>query len=117
MRLFEGTPFDRPLRCERCEELETDCRCEPEASPEPVWIAPEKQTARVVVEKRKRGKVVTVIRGLSADGNDLPALFTRLKTACGAGGALKDGLLEIQGDQVSRICETLKTIGYRVSQK
>lgn len=111
MRLFEGTPFDRPPRCERCDELETDCRCEPESPPR---VPPEKQTARVAVEKRKRGKRVTVIRGLSEEDNDLPELLTRLKSKCGAGGTLKEGVLEIQGDQLDTIREALADIGYKV---
>jgi translation initiation factor 1 len=111
MRLFEGTPFDRPPRCERCGELETDCRCPP---PPPARIPPEKQTARLAVEKRPRGKHVTVVRGLPMEGNDLPELLAALKSACGAGGALKDETLEIQGDQRQRVRDVLAGIGYRV---
>lgn len=111
MRLFEGTPFDRPPRCERCGELETACRCPP---PEVQRTPPETQTAILAVEKRKKGKLVTVVRGLSADGNDLPALLTKLKSSCGAGGSLKDGELEIQGEQLERVREILRAIGYRV---
>lgn len=111
MRLFEGTPFDRPPRCERCGELESDCQCPPEA---PVRVPPEKQTARLCVEKRKKGKTVTVIRGLTETDNDLPALLTRLQSACGAGGTLRDGVLEVQGKQLERVRDTLQSIGYRV---
>jgi len=77
-------------------------------------LAPEKQTARIAVEKRTKGKVVTVIRGLSAEGNDLPALLGQLKAACGAGGTLKDDELEIQGAHLERVRALLSTIGYRV---
>lgn len=111
MRLFEGTPFDRPPRCERCGELETDCVCPPERPPR---IAPEKQTARLAMAKRKKGKTVTVVRGLPAEGNDLPGLLKQLKTTCGAGGTLKDDVMEIQGDHRDRIRELLTQIGYRV---
>lgn len=111
MRLFEGTEFDRPPRCEACGELEAECTCPP---PEPERIPPGKQTARLRREKRKRGKVVTVIRGLPAEGNDLPALLTDLKTHCGAGGTLDGADLEIQGDHVERIRLRLESIGYRV---
>jgi translation initiation factor 1 len=107
MRLFEGTPFDRPPRCDRCGELETDCRCPPPLLP------PSSQTAKLSIEKRKKGKVVTVIRGLPAEGNDLPALLTRLKSQCGAGGALDGDALEIQGDQLDRIRALLTGLGYR----
>jgi translation initiation factor 1 len=75
---------------------------------------PEKQTARLAVEKRKKGKIVTVVRGLAAEENDLPALLGRLKAACGAGGTVKDDLLEIQGDHLERVRGLLAGIGYRV---
>lgn len=106
-RLFAGTPWDRPPTCDRCGQREADCRCPPRPIP------PEKQTANIRVEKRQKGKVVTVIRGLPAVGNDLPALLTRLKTACGAGGTLKDDLLEIQGSHAERVAQALQEIGYR----
>ncbi len=111
MRLFEGTQWDRPPRCERCGELEVACTCPP---PPKVLTPPEKQTARLNVEKRKRGKVVTVVRGLPADGNDLPGLLGRLKAACGAGGTIKEDELEIQGDHQERLRGLLAEIGYRV---
>ena len=111
MRLFEGTEFDRPPRCERCGELEADCQCPPEAAP---LIPPEKQTARLAIEKRKKGKVVTVIRGLPADGNDLPALLTKLKSSCGAGGTIDEDAIEIQGRHLERVRDVLEQIGYRV---
>lgn len=110
MRLLAGTVFDRPPRCERCNELEEDCRC---PAPEPVRTPPDRQTARLSLEKRRKGKHVTVIRGLAAD-NDLAALLTQLKTICGAGGTLTDGELEIQGDHIDRITTALKAAGYKV---
>ena len=57
---------------------------------------------------------MTVVRGLSAEGNDLSELLTRLKTACGAGGTVKDDTLEIQGSHIDRLRQTLQEIGYRV---
>ena len=111
MRLFEGTQWDRPPRCERCGELEETCTCPPPAK---VVTAPEKQTARIAVEKRKMGKRVTVVRGLSAEGNDLAALLGRLKTACGAGGTWKGDLLEIQGQHLERVRDLLTDLGYQV---
>ena len=83
MRLFEGTPFDRPPRCEICEQLEEECTCPPK--PDPV-IPPEKQTARISIEKRKKGKVVTLVRDLPQVGNDLPALL--FQRAAGTTGRL-----------------------------
>ena len=111
MRLFEGTPFDRPPRCDVCGELEEECTCPPS---EPVRVPPEKQTARIAVEKRKGGRQVTVIRGLSAAENDLAALLILLKTDCGAGGTLRDDEIEVQGNQLDRVRRKLQGIGYRV---
>jgi translation initiation factor 1 len=91
--------------------LEEDCACPP---PPKVLTPPEKQIARLAVEKRKKGKVVTVVRGLPADENDLPALLSQLKAACGAGGTVKDDVLEIQGDHLDRVRGLLADLGYRV---
>ena len=141
MRLFAGTELDRPPRCEHCGELDEDCKCPPEppqshahamrdcsdtsfglSAPigafgaqhiQPL-VAPDKQTARLSKEKRKKGKVVTVIRGLPTEGNDLPSLLKQLKSNCGAGGALQEDSIEIQGDQLDRVREELKKIGYKV---
>jgi translation initiation factor 1 len=66
------------------------------------------------VEKRKKGKVVTVIRGLSASADDLPALLTQLKNQCGAGGTLDGETLELQGNHIERLRTLLGTAGYTV---
>ena len=109
MRLFEGTPFDIPPKCNRCGKLEAECQCPPAA----VIVPPEQQTVRIAVEKRKRGKVVTVLRGLASD-DALPDLLKSLKNACGAGGTLTSEGLEIQGDHAARIAELLRAQGYRL---
>ena len=111
MRLFEGTQWDVPPVCDRCGEPEAECQCPP---PPHEYRAPQKQTAKLAIEKRKRGKSVVVVRGLLAKDNDLPELLTKLKTACGAGGTIKDDTLEIQGKKVELIRSTLEKIGYRV---
>lgn len=110
MRLFAGTEFDRPPTCERCGKLEEVCNCPPEPAAK---LEPGKQTARLAVEKRKKSKTVTVVRGLPAEGNDLPELLTKLKSACGAGGTLKDEELEIQGNNLDRVRTELTKLGYR----
>ena len=113
MGLFAGTPWDRLPVCERCGKLESECSCPPVPAPSSV-IPPSKQTAKLAVEKRKKGKVVTVVRGLAAEANDLPALLVRLKNACGAGGTLDDESLEVQGDHLERLRKLLEEIGYKV---
>ena len=111
MRLFEGTKFDRPPKCDRCGKLETECDCAPLASKQ---IPPSSQVARLSLEKRKKGKLVTVIRGLTAGGNDLHALLRRLKSECGAGGAVQEDCLEVQGNHLERIRAALRESGYSV---
>jgi translation initiation factor 1 len=107
MRLFAGTKYDQPPKCDRCGALEADCACPPLAAG---------QVVRLAVEKRKQGKVVTVIRGFVGPRHDLPALLSRLKSQCGAGGAIHDDGLEIQGDHVERLCAVLTEWGYRVKR-
>ena len=109
MRLFEGTPFDIPPRCDRSGKLETECQCPPLG----LIVPPDQQTVRIAVEKRKRGKVVTVLRGLANDAA-LPDLLKSLKNSCGAGGTMLPEGLEIQGDHAARIAELLRSGGYRV---
>lgn len=112
-RLFAGTPLDRPPRCERCGELEQACLCPPQVEPRKV-TPPEKQTARIQVEKRPKGKVVTVVRGLDAAGTDLESLTSTLKNSCGTGGTVKEGTIEIQGDHQARVEAALSKQGFKV---
>jgi translation initiation factor 1 len=111
MGLFSGTPFDRPPHCPACDRLESECTCPPE---ELHRIPPEKQTARLSVEKRKKGKLVTVIRGLPAEGTDHRQLLVTLKNQCGAGGTLEGEEIEIQGMQLDRVRAVLQGMGDRV---
>jgi translation initiation factor 1 len=60
----------------------------------------------------RNGKVVTVIRGLPA--KDAEERAAELKRLCGAGGAVKDGAVEIQGDHRERIAARLRGQGYTV---
>lgn len=114
MGLFAGTQWDRPPHCERCELPETECQCPPLPEPPPVTVPPEKQTARLSLEKRKRGKMMTVVSGLSPDATNLTQLLKDLKNHCGAGGTLSETGLEIQGRQLERVRDKLKAIGYKV---
>ena len=53
--------------------------------------------------KGRGGKGVTIISDLPLDENGLAELATKLKTRLGTGGTVKDGRIEIQGDQRDRI--------------
>jgi translation initiation factor 1 len=58
------------------------------------------------------GKGVSVITGLPLNEAQLDELATKLKKACGAGGAAKDGRIEIQGDHRDRLVAELAKLGY-----
>ncbi len=62
----------------------------------------------------RNGKTVTVIHGLPERGPALEARLSELKRLCGAGGTVKDGAVEIQGDHRERLAERLRTLGYTV---
>jgi translation initiation factor 1 len=62
------------------------------------------------------GKGVSVISGLPLSGEALDELATRLKKLCGAGGAVKDGTIEIQGDHRDRILAELQKLGYEAKR-
>ena len=115
-RLFAGTPWDRPPTCDRCGQPEAECTCPPPVV-EPVRLAPETQTARLRLEKRPKGKVVTTVGGLDPAGTDLEDLATRLKTRCGTGGTLKQGTIELQGDHLAAAEVVLKALGFKTKSR
>lgn len=64
----------------------------------------------------RSGKGVSVISGLPLVGEELEALATRLKKLCGAGGAVKDSTIEIQGEHRDRLVAELVKMGYEAKR-
>jgi translation initiation factor 1 len=64
----------------------------------------------------KGGKLVTAITGLAIPDTEARILLQRLKTRAGAGGTLKDGVIELQGDQVVLVLAELEAEGFRPKQ-
>ncbi len=94
-------------RCERCGSY--PCRC-----PKPKSLPPQQQTARIFRDRKGRGgKTVTVVRDLQLTPEDLTALGKQLKQKCGAGGAVKDEVIEIQGDHREKVQAELESLGYK----
>jgi translation initiation factor 1 len=60
----------------------------------------------------RRGKAVTTVAGVPLDDAGLKELAGRLKKRCGVGGAVKDGVIELQGDHRDVVLEVLKADGY-----
>ncbi|HEY65217.1 MAG TPA: translation initiation factor [Caldilineae bacterium] len=85
------------------------CVCQASSPP------PSEQTVRIGIErKHRRGKTVTVISGLRLPVAELRQLGKSLRRLCGAGGTVKKGVIEVQGDHRERIAQTLRERGYRV---
>jgi predicted translation initiation factor SUI1 len=93
----------------------------PEIDPE-ATIAKEstKKSAAVVrlgrETKGRRGKGVTTVSDVPLDEPGLHELAAKLKNRCGTGGTVKDGVIEIQGDQRDRLATVLEEMGYHVKR-
>jgi len=103
---------DRPAArpCRRCGAV--PCACDrPAAAP----VVPAQTVLRLGLEKKgRRGKAVTVVRGLPPGAAEAPDLLRRLKAHCGVGGALKGDALELQGDLRDRAGAFLAELGFTV---
>ena len=108
--LFDGTPLERPVTCEACEQPLSECACPRNESG--AVLLPKDQPARVSREERRKGKMVTVIRGLNPVASNLDAILAQLKSACAAGGTINEGRIEIQGDHRERALSILRDLGY-----
>ncbi|MCL4822239.1 MAG: translation initiation factor [Vicinamibacteria bacterium] len=81
----------------------------PEPRPEAPAVAP--GATRLRLERRAAGRLVTVVTGLPGDATAAAALAQECKRASAAGGAFKDGVLELQGDQRERVEAVLRARG------
>ena len=89
----------------------------PRTVPRPPAAAAGPARVRVAREVAGRGgKGVSVIRGLPLGQDALEELATRLKRLCGAGGAVRDGAIEIQGEHRDRLVAELAKLGYQAKR-
>lgn len=103
---------DRSRICPECRQPVAQCTCK-SAAVRPVGDG----NVRVSRETKGRaGKGVTVIKGLPLAAPELAALGKQLRTACGSGGTVKEGTLEIQGDHADRVVVLLKAQGFSVKR-
>lgn len=75
------------------------------------------QTLYLVLERIKGGKVATVVENFIGTNDDLEALGKELKTKCGGGGTVKDGIILIQGDHRDKLIDYLTGKGYKIKKK
>ena len=98
--------------CPECGRPVAACICRRQAAP-----AAGDGILRVSREKAGRGgKTVTVVRGAALEPAALQALGKRLKAACGSGGTVKEGVVEIQGDHADRLVALLQQEGFAVKR-
>ena len=100
-------------KCAVCGWPERDCQCSRRhAAKDPI---PTHIVAKLRMEKKGRGgKTVTVVYGLPKNDEFLKELSQELKRACGTGGAVVDGGVELQGELRERLREVLQKRGYAV---
>ncbi|MDP1530092.1 translation initiation factor Sui1 [Rhodoferax sp.] len=103
---------DSGRMCPKCRQPQAQCSCR-SAATRPAGdgiVRVSRQT------KGRAGKGVTLVKGLDLDEAALIALGKQLKTACGSGGTVKDGVIEVQGDHVERVMELVKAQGHSVKR-
>lgn len=76
--------------CSKCGLPKDLCVCE--------TIAKESQKITITTEKKKFGKIYTVIEGIDAKEIDMKELLKELKNTLACGGTIKKGKIELQGD-------------------
>jgi translation initiation factor 1 len=99
--------------CPKCGWPQRDCKCSSQfAKDERV---PDRIVAKLRIEKKGRGgKTVTLVYGLPQNEAFLKELSQELKRACGTGGAVVEGDVELQGDLRDRVREVLQKRGFIV---
>jgi translation initiation factor 1 len=98
--------------CPVCRKPLAQCVCKARAA-----APPGDGIVRVSRETKGRGgKAVTVVRGVALDAAALMRLAQQLKAACGSGGTVKDGTIEVQGDHCDKVIDLLKAQGHTVKR-
>jgi len=95
-----------PEICNTCGLPKELCVCEE--------IAREQQDIKIFTERRRYGKVVTIVEGIDANDIDINDLARQLKTKCASGGTVKVGKIELQGDHKKKVQETLVDLGFNI---
>jgi len=99
--------------CPTCSAPVDMCRCKQVRNKQPEGDG----IVRIRREtKGRKGKTVTTVTGVPLPPDELGDLAKDLKRRCGTGGALKDGIIEIQGDHRETLKAALESEGFQVKQ-
>ncbi len=99
--------------CPVCRQPIAQCACKTNAAAR----SPGDGIVRVSLEtKGRKGKGVTVVKGVPLDDASLAELAKQLKAQCGSGGTVKDGVIEVQGDHRDAIVAALQKQSYIVKR-
>ena len=102
---------DAGRMCPVCRQSINQCLCKAQALPKTDGVV------RVSLQTKGRGgKSVTLVKGLPLGALELAALAKQLRSACGTGGTVKDGVVEVQGDHVAIVMATLQKQNYVVKR-
>lgn len=97
--------------CPGCRKAIALCAC---AASAPAAAAVSDGIVRISRETKGRGgKAVTVVRGLVLDAASLDRMARQLRAACGSGGTVKDGVVEVQGDHCDKVLALLAGQGLK----
>jgi len=110
--------------CPACGRSESRCNCRGKGARARIKARDDAATAKAsdgIVRvgrstKGRRGKIVSTVTGVVLDDEELLELAGALKRRCGTGGALKEGVIEIQGDHRDTLVEELEKRGFKVKR-
>ena len=99
--------------CPGCGWPVKDCKCSSKRSAD--QSVPGRVVAKLRLEKKGRGgKTVTVVTNFVGIGlPEKEKLAKQMQKACGVGGTVKDGRIEIQGDKRAEVARILEQAGFR----
>lgn len=102
---------DSGRMCPVCRQPVADCTCNVQSLPQTDGVV------RICLQTKGRGgKSVTLVKGVPLGAAALAVLGKQLRAACGSGGTVKDGVVEVQGDHVATVMAALQKQNYNVKR-